>query len=424
LLHFALPGTVLRTAFATIVTLLALAGSAGAAPVIDFTADWTKPPAHPSVGQVVTFKGTVSDWDTTEGTVAWNFGEAGATGTGLNPTHTYTTPGLKFVTMTATNGDTPAESTSLIQVLNVNAPPVAGFSWTPTTATTGDEVRFASESDDPDGTIASYDWDFGDGVTDQRRNPVHPFRSRGTKTVKLTVTDAWGATSTITHQVVVADPPVAGPPANKAPIANFAFGPRAPQVGETVDFVSSAVDPDGAVRSQTWDLDGDGQFDDGRGDEVLYTFVSAGLKTVRLRVEDDDGAADVKERTLTVQPGPVAKAGFLRPAPLIRLNGEILSSGSRIRVLSVRAPKTSLVTVKCHGKSCPAQRRRKRVKGGSVRFKTYERYLRAGVKLEIFITKPKTIGSYTRYTIRAGKDPARTDRCLPPGKNSPSRHCG
>ncbi len=146
-------------------------------------------------------------------------------------------------------------------------------------------------------------------------------------------------------------PPVLSPAANKPPIANFAFGRNSPQVGDSVDFVSGAVDPDGTLRSQAWDLDGDGQFDDARGDEVLYTFTTPGAHTVRLRVEDDQGAAAIHERTVTVKRAPAAKAGFLTPAPVIRLNGQLLSSGSRITILSVRAPKGTLVTVKCHGKT-------------------------------------------------------------------------
>jgi len=412
--------TALRIALVTSLALLAPA-TASAAPTADFTIGWTQPPQIPSAGQQVTFTGTVSNWDTAEGTVTWDFGD-GATAAGLTATHAFATPGLKFVTMTATNGDVPAESTPVTKFLTVNAPPVAGFGWAPLTGTTGQDVRFASESDDPDGAIAEYDWDFGDGVTDQRRNPVHPFASAGTKTVRLTVTDAWGATSTSTHEVLVQDPLLPGP-RNDPPLANFAFGPRSPQVGDSVEFVSSAFDPEGALRSQTWDLDGDGQFDDARGDEVLYTFTSPGQKTVRLRVEDAGDQADVHERTVNVRPAPVAKAGALSPAPVIRLTTEILSNGARIRVLSVRAPKGTLVTVNCRGKGCPVSRRRKRVTQGSVRFKTFERFLRAGVKLEIFSRKPNTIGAFTRYTIRAGKFPARTDRCLRPGKERPSRSC-
>ena len=40
-----------------------------AAPTADFTMGWTQPPQIPSVGQQVTFTGTVSNWDTAEGTV-------------------------------------------------------------------------------------------------------------------------------------------------------------------------------------------------------------------------------------------------------------------------------------------------------------------------------------------------------------------
>jgi PKD repeat protein len=411
--------TALRIALATSLALLAPATASGA-PTADFTMGWTQPPQTPSVGQQVTFTGTVSNWDTAEGTVTWNFGD-GATAAGLTATHAFATPGLKFVTMTATNGDVPAESTPVIKLLTVNAPPVAGFGWAPLTGTTGQDVRFASESDDPDGAITEYDWDFGDGVTDQRRNPVHPFASAGTKTVRLTVTDAWGATSTSTHEVVIQNGPPLPTPRNDPPLANFAFGPRSPQVGDSVEFVSSAIDPEGALRSQTWDLDGDGQFDDARGDEVLYTFTSPGQKIVRLRVEDVAGNADVHERTVNVRPAPVAKAGALSPAPVIRLTTEILPNGARIRVLSVRAPKATLVTVRCRGNGCPVSRRRKRVTQGSVRFTTFERFLRAGVRLEISSRKPNTIGAFTRYTIRAGKFPARTDRCLRPGRERPVR---
>jgi PKD repeat protein len=407
-------------------TPIALAASpALAAPTADFSMVWTQPPSRPSVGQTVNFTGAVSNWDGVEGTlpgaVTWNFGEAGGTATGLTPSYLFQSAGLKFVTMTVTNADDPAESTSVIKVLNVNAPPVAAFSWAPTTATTGQDVRFASESDDPDGSIEQYAWNFGDGVTDARRTPSHPYATPGTKTVTLTVTDAHDAKSTSSRQVVVQNPPVAGPPANKPPIANFAFGPSSPEVGQSVEFVSTAVDPEGDLRSQTWDLDGDGQFDDARGDSVVYTFAMPGAKTVRLRAEDADGGAAVRERTVTVHAAPVAPAGFLRPSPVIFLNGQILHNGARIMNLRVRAPRRALVTVKCRGRGCPVARRRKVVKGSSVRFKTFERFLRAGIRLEILVSKPNTIGDYTRYTIRAGKAPARVSRCLAPGKSSPKR---
>ena len=45
-----------------------------------------------------------------------------------------------------------------------------------------------------------------------------------------------------------------------------------------------------------------------------------------------------------------------------------------------------------------------------MRFKTYERFLQAAAPSpKISIRKPKTIGKYTRYKIRAARLPVRTD---------------
>jgi PKD repeat protein len=412
-------------AFMTPVALFAC--PALAAPTASFTASATRVTGTPvtftsTSTAPATFTITNTEWDLSYDGVTFN-----AEATGPTASKTLTTPGSYTVAVRVTSSellDNQATSPGqTITVAQANRPPTALFAFSPLSPVIGDDVLFASNATDPDGDALTHLWTFGDGVTSPLHNPSHAFSTPGTKTVTLKVTDPDGASNTTTHQVVVQSPPLVPTPANKPPLANFAFGPNSPQVGESVDFVSSAVDPDGELRSQTWDLDGDGQFDDARGDEVLYTFVTQGAHTVRLRVEDDDGGAAVHERTVTVKPAPVAKAGFLTPAPVIRLNGQLLSSGSRITILSVRAPKGTLVTVKCHGKSCPVSHRRKRVKTGSVRFKTYERFLRAGVKLEIFSRKPNTIGAYTKYTIRAGKSPARTDRCLKPGRDKPSRRC-
>jgi PKD repeat protein len=412
-------------AIAFVASFVLLVPPALAAPDPSFTVT----PNPPVSGQSATYTSTsTADVGFPITNVEWDFDNDGTfEATGDTATHTYATAGAKTFAMRVTDtnpllplGTTEAQT---VIVTQANRPPTALFAFSPPSPLTGDDVLFASNATDPDGDALTHLWTFGDGVTSSLHNPSHPFSTPGPHTVTLKVTDPDGLSNTTTHQVVVQSPPVVPTPANKPPLANFAFAPNSPRVGESVDFVSSAVDPDGELRSQTWDLDGDGQFDDARGDEVLYTFVTPGVHTVRLRVEDDDGGAAVHERTVTVKRAPVAKAGFLTPAPVIRLNGQLLSSGSRITILSVRAPKGTLVTVKCHGKSCPVSHRRKRVKTGSVRFNTYERFLRAGVTLEIFSRKPHTIGAYTKYTIRAGKSPARIDRCLKPGRDKPSRRC-
>jgi PKD repeat protein len=84
------------------------------------------------------------------------------------------------------------------------ANPVAAFTSTPT----GLVVAFnGSTSSDPDGTIASYAWTFGDSATGTGVAPPHTYASAGSYTVRLTVTDNQGATNYIEHTVTVSNPP-------------------------------------------------------------------------------------------------------------------------------------------------------------------------------------------------------------------------
>lgn len=68
----------------------------------------------------------------------------------------------------------------------------------------GVAVNFSSAgSMDPDGTIVSYLWEFGDGTTSVDANPVHTYAAEGTYPAKLTVTDNQGLKGTDTAQVYV-----------------------------------------------------------------------------------------------------------------------------------------------------------------------------------------------------------------------------
>ncbi len=85
-------------------------------------------------------------------------------------------------------------------------PPTAKISATET-GTSSVTVTFdGSGSSDPDGTIASYQWNFGDGSAGLSGAMVqHTYTKPGTFTATLTVTDNSGSTGTAQYPVTVAD---------------------------------------------------------------------------------------------------------------------------------------------------------------------------------------------------------------------------
>ena len=64
---------------------------------------------------------------------------------------------------------------------------------------------FTDGSSDPDGTIVSRNWDFGDGATSAEVNPQHRYAQPGIYSATLKVVDDSGATSSTMHGVVVGD---------------------------------------------------------------------------------------------------------------------------------------------------------------------------------------------------------------------------
>jgi PKD repeat protein len=403
--------TLCATALVGLAALISPTIAAAAPP----NASFTYSPGGPVPGQSVLFLSTSTDPDGDAITAyQWNFGDGTVVaGTGAER-HTYAAPGTYQVTLTVTAN---AESDSDTVPVVVRGTPQASILFSPTAPFIGQQVAFSAVAQPSAGqTINGVNWDLdGDGAFDDASgvNAAWAFGSAGTHAVAVEVTQPDGG-RVEAHASV---------PVNALPSASFAFSPRTPEVGQQVEFVSSAVDPEGNLREQRWDLDGDGQFDDAQGDRVLETYTTPGEKSVRLRVEDAAGLAAVRERTVSVEPGPVARAGFLNPFPVVRIRGEVRGSGARVTLLSVRAPRRTVVRVRCIGKGCPRTKaRRKRVgKTRRVRFRAFERQLPAGVRLEVFVRQEGKIGKFTSFRIRRGAAPRRTDRCLMPGLSDPVR---
>src|SRR6202011_3355042 len=119
------------------------------------------------------------------------------------------------VPSSTTIGDLRAGMNAQYPRVDDNLPPVARFAASPNPAALGATVAFdGSASNDPDGAIVSYEWDFGDGSSGTGSNPTHVYTRPGDYLVRLSVTDDSGAVDTVTHTVAVVGNEVQPPTAS------------------------------------------------------------------------------------------------------------------------------------------------------------------------------------------------------------------
>jgi hypothetical protein len=200
-----------------------------------------------------------------------------------------------------------------------------------------------------------------------------------------------------------------------APHAALVWFPATPHPGEPVLLASVSSDLTSPIVGWAWDLGQGAGFESG-GPTRYTSFSTFAPRSVRLRVTDRNGLSDIAAATIHMSTPP---ASVLQPFPLVRITGIVKRSGVRIRTLAVEAGAGTRSTVTCRGPGCPARSvslvAPATARGVAlVRFRRFQRFLRAGVMLQIRVWKAEKIGSYTRYTIRHGRLPARVDTCLDP----------
>ncbi len=183
-----------------------------------------------------------------------------------------------------------ANSSGVFQVLN-NKAPRARFTMEPPSGSLATVFSVDAEnSDDDDGTVASYRWDWGDGATGNGKKSTHKYTQLGNYTVRLSVTDNDGASDFAGKAVEILR--------NSPPVPIFSISPSTGSTFTNFSFdASRSRDADGRVVDYRWDF-GDGKR--GKGEDIDHTYEEQGNYDVVLTVEDNSGLTSKLEKGVEV----------------------------------------------------------------------------------------------------------------------------
>ncbi|MFC2098360.1 PKD domain-containing protein [Bacteroidota bacterium] len=134
----------------------------------------------------------------------WDFGDGSPTTTERYPIHTYGLEGEYDAFVISTNGCGRIDTTySTVNISNENLP-YAGFWWDGYDFQRLEPIQFEYEEYFDQAGNYSYSWNFGDGNTSTLMNPVHSYQKSGDYTIKLTVTNGCGS-STSTQMIYISE---------------------------------------------------------------------------------------------------------------------------------------------------------------------------------------------------------------------------
>ena len=132
----------------------------------------------------------------------------------------------------------------------------------------GEEITFnGSLSYDPDGSIISWRWDFGDGTNGTGETTTHVYSSNGTYEVTLTVTDNDGAIDEDSIDVVISKP-------NTPPSTPTIDGPTSGHQDTDYEYTILSIDADNDSMQYTIDW--------GDGETTITEFIQNGTSTTQI----------------------------------------------------------------------------------------------------------------------------------------------
>ena len=134
----------------------------------------------------------------------WNFGD-GTISDSTNPSHIYTDTGSFDVTLTVTNANGCRDKSSGNVSVKTWLKPTAFFTAPAFDTCASSPIQFQNQTK---GTVTSWLWDFGDGDTSTKKDPLHYFTDTGFMKVRLIAINN-GCSDSFENQDLHIKPPVA-----------------------------------------------------------------------------------------------------------------------------------------------------------------------------------------------------------------------
>lgn len=185
-----------------------------------------------------------------------------------------------FVSLSACGGGSSDNNNSSSSLINQS--PSAQFISTIADNTAPLTITFdASLSNDNDGTVTSYNWDFGDGNSSAGDTTTHSYSTTGTYSVVLTITDNDGANDTTTRNIEISTSVVADIELGLNDDGSILFDGSNSQV--------YGANGQANITSYQWDF-GDNSSD--TGITVSHSYTDLDLYFATLTVTDSNGNTD------------------------------------------------------------------------------------------------------------------------------------
>ncbi len=248
---------------------------------------------------------------------SWNFGDD-STAAGLSPTHLYENYGVyKAKLEIETDSKSQCNRSVFEKNIYVNSRPQAAAGEDMITGINKTLIYNASGSNDKDGAVRKYIWDFGDGKTGSGITAKHSYDEPGEYFVILKVLDNTSLKNNYdfdTLKVTVNNPPV---PIIEAPAYTY--------LNENVLFdASTSYDPDGKIVEYKWLLNGSKL---GGESKLNHSFNEPGLYDLSLLIVDDSPLKDSVSITENIRVYKIPEITFS--------GGKVLCKGDQLTIEAV-----------------------------------------------------------------------------------------